>query len=98
MAFDNGMPSQYLTIYEGNHSEAEYYVPANTEVILRWVAGFDPESEGISLKAIRSNQNDETVILDTERPQTGVLATYTAADNGLGLIAPRQLADRKSVV
>ena len=91
MAFDNGMPSQYLTIYEGNHAEAEYYVPANTEVTLRWVAGFDPESEGISLKAIRSNQNDEMVILDTERPQTGVLTTYIAADNGLGLIAPQHL-------
>ena len=91
VAFGNGMPSQYLTIYEGNHSEAEYYIPANTEVTIRWVAGFDPESEGISVKAIRSNQNDETVALDIERPQTGVLATYTVADNGLGLIAPQHL-------
>ena len=89
--FGNGMPSQYLTIYEGDHAEAEYYVPANTEVFIRWIAGFDPESEGISIKAIRSNQNDEMVILDTERPQTGVLATYTAADRGLGLIAPQHL-------
>ena len=91
VAFDNDMPSQYFTIYEGTHAEGECYVPANTEVTIRWVAGFDPESEGISLKAIRSNQNDETVILDTERPQSGVLATYTAADNGLGLIAPQHV-------
>lgn len=92
VAFDNGMPSQYLTIYEGNHAEAEYYVPANTEVTIKWMAGFDPESKGIILKAIRSNQNDETVILDTERPQTGVLVAYTAVNNGLGLIAPQHVS------
>ena len=92
VAFNNGMPSQYLTVYEGcNTAAAEYYIPANTEVTIRWTAGFDPESEGIHVSAMRSNQNGETEVFDTERPQTGVLATYTVADDGLGLIAPQHL-------
>ena len=92
VSFGNAMPTQYLTVYEGSRSaEAEYYIPANTEVTIRWAAGFDPESEGIRVSAIRFNQNGETEVFDTERPQTGVLATYTAADDGLGLIAPQHL-------
>ena len=92
VVFGNGMPTQHLTVYEGSLAEAEYFVPANTEVIIRWVAGFDPTSEGISVKAIRSSQNDETVALDTERPQAGVLATFTVADSGLGIIAPQHVS------
>ena len=93
VSFGNAMPMQYLTVYEGSSSaEAEYYIPANTEVTIRWAAGFDPESEGIRVNAIRFNQNGETEVFDTERPQTGVLATYTVADDGLGLVAPRNLS------
>ena len=92
VAFDNGMPSQYLTIYEGEHAEAEHLVPANTVVTISWTAGFDPESEGIHVNARCSNQNGETVIIDAERPQAGVLTTYTVADNGLGLIAPQHVS------
>ena len=92
VSFGNAMPTQYLTVYEGcSTAAAEYYIPANTEVTIRWAAGFDPESEGIRVSAIRFNQNGETEVFDTERPQTGVLATYTAADDGLGLIAPQHL-------
>lgn len=90
--FDNGMPSQYLTIYEGERAEAEYCVPANTQVTLSWVAGFDPESEGIRLTAKRFNQNEETVVFDIEHPQAGVLTTYTVSDNGLGIYAPQHLS------
>ena len=93
VSFGNAMPTQYLTVYEGSSStEAEYYIPANTEVTIRWTAGFDPESEGIRVSAIRFNQNGETEVFDIERPQAGVLATYTVADDGLGLIAPKNLS------
>ena len=92
VTFGNGMPAQHLTIYEGRHTEAEYCIPANTEVTLSWTAGFDPESEGIHLTAKRFNQNEETLVLDTERPQAGVLTTYTVADNGLGLAAPQHVS------
>ena len=93
VSFDNGMPSQYLTVYEhSTTAEAEYYIPANTEVTIRWTAGFDPESEGIRVSAIRFNQYGEAEVFDTERPQAGVLATYTVADNGLGLITPQNLS------
>ena len=93
VSFGNAMPTQYLTVYEGSsNAEAEYYIPANTEVTIRWTAGFDPESEGIRVSAIRFNQNGETEVFDIERPQAGVLATYTVADDGLGLIAPKNLS------
>ena len=92
VSFDNGMPTQYLTIYEGGHTEASYCVPANTEVTLHWVAGFDPESEGIHLVAKRFNQNEETLVCDIDAPQVGVLATYTASDNGLGIMAPQHVS------
>jgi len=93
VSFGNAMPTQYLTVYEGSSTaEAEYYIPANTEVTIRWAAGFDPEGEGIRVSAVRSNQNGETEVFETERPQTGVLATYTVADDGLGLIAPQNLS------
>ena len=92
VTFGNGMPTQYLTIYEGGHAEAEYCIPANTDVTLSWIAGFDPESEGIHLTAKRFNQNEETLAFDGERPQAGLLATYTVADNGLGLTAPQHIS------
>ena len=47
------------------------------EVVLRWDQVIDAESY--------------IVYRDGEHPQAGVLATYTAADNGLGLIAPQHV-------
>ena len=85
------MPTQYFTIYEGSLKEAELYVPANTEVTFRWNPGFDPESEGIHLLAKHFNESGEGTIFDLDRPEVGMIATYTAADNGLGLIAPQHL-------
>ena len=85
------MKTEYLTIYEGAQAETDLYVPANTEVTFNWNAGFDPESEGIHLTAKHFNENDEGTIFDLDHPQAGVLATYTVADNGLGLIAPQHL-------
>ena len=91
VTFGNGMPTQYLTIYEGGLAEAEYCIPANTEVTLSWIAGFDPESEGIHLTAKRFSQNEEALVFDAEQPQEGVLTTYTVADHGLGLIVPQHV-------
>ena len=91
VTFSNGMPAQYLTNYIGGTAEAEYYVPANTEVTIHWLSGFDPESEGIHVSAKRSNQSGVNTLFDIEGPQTGALATYTVADNGLGVILPQHL-------
>lgn len=91
VTFGNVMTPQYLTIYEGASAEAEYYVPANTEVTINWLAGFDLESEGIHVTAKRFNQGGETVLFNTEHPAAGVLASYTVADNGLGVITPQHL-------
>ena len=88
---DPQMLTQYFTIYEGSLKEAKLYVPANTEVTFRWNPGFDPDSEGIHLMAKHLNESGEGTIFDLDRPEAGVIATYTAADNGLGLIAPQNL-------
>ena len=92
VSFGNGMKSEYLTLYEGEAAEAEYYIPANTEVTISWLPGFDFESEGIHVAAKRYNQSGETQLFDTDRPQAGMLATYTVADNGLGLIPPQHVS------
>ena len=92
VTFSNGMASQYLTIYEDKTAEAEYYVPANTEVTFSWLPGFDLESEDIHVTAKRFNQSGETVLFDIDHPQSGVLATYTVANNGLGLMPPQHLS------
>ncbi len=92
VSFDHPqMPTQYFTIYEGSLKDAELYVPANTEVTFRWNPGFDPDSEGIHLMAKHFNENGEGTIFDLDRPQAGVVATYTVADSSLGLIAPNHL-------
>jgi hypothetical protein len=85
------MKTEYLTVYEGTQAEADLYVPANTEVTFNWNAGFDPESQGIHLQATRLNASGEASIFDIEAPTSGCIATYTTADNGLGLIAPQNL-------
>lgn len=89
--FDNAeMKTRYLTIYEGTQAETDLYVPANTEVGFFWNEGFDPESQGIRVTAVRRNENGEEVVFDVEGP-SGCLALYTAADESLGLIPPQNL-------
>ena len=85
------MKTEYLTVYEGTQAEADLYVPANTEVTFNWNAGFDPESQGIHVQASRLNASGEETIFDIEAPTSGRIATYTTADDGLGLIAPQTL-------
>ena len=85
------MPTQYLTIYEGTHNETELYVPANTTVTFHWTPGFDPESEGIHLTATRLNENGESTLLDIDRPEGGTIDSYTALDEGLGVIPPQNV-------
>jgi M6 family metalloprotease-like protein len=85
------MKTTYLTLYEGAQAETDLYVPANTEVTFNWNAGFDPESQGIHVKATRLNASGEETLFDIEAPTSGCIATHTVADNGLGLIAPQHL-------
>ena len=93
VSFDHPqMPTQYFTIYEGSLKEGKLYAPANTEVTFRWNPGFDPDSEGIHLLAKHLNESGEGTIFDLDRPEAGVIATYTAADNGLGVIPPQNVS------
>ena len=85
------MKTQYFTIYEGASAEAELYVPANTEVTFRWNPGFDPESQGIHVKATHQNGAGEGTIFDMDAPEAGVIGIYNIADTGLGLIPPQNL-------
>jgi M6 family metalloprotease-like protein len=91
VSFGDVMAPQYLTIYEGETAQAEYYVPAQTEVNVSWAPGFDPESEGIHVTAKRVNQDGVTSLFDTDRPQAGVLAYYTVADDVWGVISSQHL-------
>ena len=92
VSFDNpDMKSQYLTIYEGTHNEAQLQVPANTEVTFRWIAGFDPESQGIRVTATNANENGEETLFDLESPEAGVLATHVVPESGLGVMSPQHL-------
>ena len=85
------MKTEYLTIYEGAQAETNLYVPANTEVTFNWNAGFDPESQGIHVRATRLNASGEETIFDIDAPSAGCITTYTVADNSLGLITPQNL-------
>ena len=85
------MPTQYFTIYEGNAKEAELYLPANTVATFNWNPGFDPDSKGVRLTAKRMNGNGESIIFDLDRPEPGIIATHTAADESLGVISPQHL-------
>lgn len=91
VSFSNGMPTQYLTIYDGSIAEAEYYVPSNVEVSFNWNPGFDPDSEGIHVAAKHLNANGESSLFDIDQPASGHLATYTVLDEGLGVIPPQHL-------
>ena len=84
------MKTQYLTIYEGTQTEADLYVPANTEVGFFWNAGFDPDSQGIHVTATRLSDSGQATIFDSDAPE-GCLALYTVADTGLGLMPPQNL-------
>ena len=84
------MKTQYLTIYEGTQTEADLYVPANTEVGFFWTTGFDPDSQGIHVTATRLSESGQSTIFDTDAP-SGCLALYTVADTGLGLMPPQNL-------
>ena len=85
------MPTQYLTIYEGTSNEAELYVPANTVATFRWNPGFDPDSEGIHVTATRLNEISQGVLFDIDHPAWGEIASYTARDEGLGVIPPQNV-------
>ena len=84
------MKDQYITLYEGAKTEADLYVPANTEIGFFWNAGFDVESQGIHVTATHQNETGEGIIFDVERPD-GCLALYTVSDTGLGLMPPQNL-------
>ena len=73
------MKTQYYTIYDGTEAHAEIQVPANTEVTFNWHSGFDPESEGIRVKASHRNSNAQGDIFGMESPASVTLATYTAS-------------------
>ena len=85
------MKPQYLTVYEDTHAHAELQVPANTEVSFTWHHGFDPESQGIRVKAKKRNESGQSTLFNTLAPEEGVLATYTAEENHKGLMAPQHL-------
>ena len=85
------MPTKRFTIYEGTHNETEIYVPANTEVTFNWNPGFDPESKGIHITATRFNEVSQETLFDIDQPAHGGIALYTAADEGLGVIPPRNV-------
>lgn len=85
------MKTEYLTVYEGNQAETDLYVPANTEITFNWNPGFDPESEGIHIMAKHLNESGEGTIFDLNCPEAGVIATYTVADNGLGVYPPQNV-------
>ena len=85
------MKTEYLTVYEGTQAETDLYVPANTEITFNWNPGFDPESEGIHIMAKHFNESSEGTIFDLNCPEAGVIATYTVADNGLGVYPPQNV-------
>ena len=85
------MKTEYLTVYEGTQAETDLYVPANTEITFNWNPGFDPDSEGIHIMAKHLNESGEGTIFDLNHPEAGVIATYTVADNGLGVYPPQNV-------
>ena len=85
------MKTEYLTLYEGTQAETDLYVPANTEITFNWNPGFDPDSEGIHIMAKHLNESGEGTIFDLNHPEAGVIATYTVADNGLGVYPPQNV-------
>ena len=92
VSFDNpSMKTQYLTIYDGVSNTRQLYVPSNTEVTFRWLAGFDPESEDILVSAMTTNLNGQSTIFQINGPEEGILATYTVAEGQKGVMSPQNL-------
>ena len=85
------MKTQYFTVYNGKLGNGQVYVPANTEVTFRWVAGFDPESNGIHVTAIKSNESGQETLFSIDKPTDGILATYTAAEGHRGVVPPQNI-------
>ena len=85
------MKTQYFTVYEGNLKEGQVYVPANTEVTLNWVSGFDPEGEGIHVTATKINESGQETLFAIDQPTEGILATYTPAEGHTGVMPPQNL-------
>jgi hypothetical protein len=56
-----------------------------------WHHGFDPESQGIRVKATHRNQNGQGELFNIDSPAEGILCSYTVSDSGLGLMAPQHL-------
>ena len=88
---DPEMKSQYFTVYDGTLKEGQLYVPANTEVTFRWVAGFDPDGEGIHVTASKTNENGSETVFNIDQPAEGVLATYTVPEGHTGVMPPQNL-------
>lgn len=85
------MKSQYFTIYDGDHKKGQVYVPANTEATFRWLAGFDPEGNGIHVTAVKSNESGQETLFSIDQPTEGILSTYTAAEGHKGVMPPQHL-------
>lgn len=85
------MKSQYFTIYDGDHKKGQVYVPANTEASFRWLAGFDPEGNGIHVSAVKSNESGQETLFSIDQPTEGILSTYTAAEGHKGVMPPQHL-------
>ena len=88
---DTIMKPQYLTIYRGTESQCDVHVPANTEATFHWKAGFDSESQGIHVSAVKLNENGEETLFNIENPEEGILATHTPTNDLLGAMAPQNL-------
>ena len=88
---DPRLKNQYFTIYKDLQAHAELQVPANTEMNFIWHHGFDPESQGIRVKATHRNENGQGELFNVDNPAEGTLCTYTVSDSGLGLMAPQHL-------
>lgn len=92
VSFDNPMmKTQYFTIYKGTQAAGKVYVPSNTEVTFRWVAGFDHESHGIVVRGKTTNQNGQSLLFQTDDPAEGVIATYTVPEGRMGIMSPQHL-------
>ncbi|MCR5014864.1 MAG: T9SS type A sorting domain-containing protein, partial [Bacteroidales bacterium] len=85
------MKSQHFTLYEAGTKEAEFCVPAGTEVRFQWLHGFDPESKDIHIAASRHTLDGQSVLFDLDDPQEGQLAVYTVPGGSLGIITPQNL-------
>ena len=92
VSFSNpDMKTRYYTIYEGNTKVDELQVPANTEVSFTWLPGFDADGEGIHVSAAHRSNQGEGEIFSIDQPTAGTLATYTVADQGMGVTQPRKI-------